>query len=158
MKYTAKSPKSLDEHHTHFILVDDGSTGEFGKEIELRAKLEECIGKFSIICLLFKHYWNNKLLWWRNMERLFLEVLMSFEVLKDRNFEKLYTYFTPAIWPAHFTRLFSIPKLMGTPNLVCGLVLPKTFNENWFKLMMPSLWRHGCIFKNDVIIAVTSWM
>jgi len=30
----------LDPNHTHFILVDDGSKGEYGKEIELRASLE----------------------------------------------------------------------------------------------------------------------
>ena len=32
---------SLDSNHTHFILVDDGSENQFGKEIEFRAKLEE---------------------------------------------------------------------------------------------------------------------
>ena len=46
VQYTFKDKQSLDEHHTHFILVDDGSVNEFGKEIELRAKLEKCIGKF----------------------------------------------------------------------------------------------------------------
>ena len=30
----------LDPNHTHFILVDDGSEGQFGKEIEFRAHLE----------------------------------------------------------------------------------------------------------------------
>ena len=30
----------LDPNHTHFILVDDGSQGNFGKEIEFRAHLE----------------------------------------------------------------------------------------------------------------------
>lgn len=30
----------LDPNHTHFILVDDGSEGLFGKEIEFRAHLE----------------------------------------------------------------------------------------------------------------------
>jgi hypothetical protein len=30
----------LDPNHTHFILVDDGSEGQFGKEIEFRALLE----------------------------------------------------------------------------------------------------------------------
>lgn len=34
---------SLDPHHTHFILVDDGSVREFGREIEFRAKLENLI-------------------------------------------------------------------------------------------------------------------
>ncbi len=28
----------LDPNHTHFILVDDGSEGQFGKEIEFRGK------------------------------------------------------------------------------------------------------------------------
>ena len=32
---------SLDSNHTNFILVDDGSEDQFGKEIEFRAKLEE---------------------------------------------------------------------------------------------------------------------
>ena len=31
----------LDPNHTHFILVDDGSVGEFGKEQVLRGKLEK---------------------------------------------------------------------------------------------------------------------
>ncbi|XP_076821168.1 transient receptor potential cation channel subfamily M member-like 2 isoform X1 [Clavelina lepadiformis] len=50
---------SLDKHHSHFILVDDGSKGEFGKEIELRARLESQIAHFRqngeavpIVCLL----------------------------------------------------------------------------------------------------------
>ena len=30
----------LDPNHTHFILVDDGSEGQFGKEITFRAKFE----------------------------------------------------------------------------------------------------------------------
>lgn len=30
----------LDPNHTHFILVDDGSNGRFGVEIEFRAHLE----------------------------------------------------------------------------------------------------------------------
>lgn len=30
----------LDPNHTHFVLVDDGSEGNFGKEIEFRAHLE----------------------------------------------------------------------------------------------------------------------
>ena len=35
----------LDPNHTHFILVDDGSCGVFGKEIEFRAKLENELRK-----------------------------------------------------------------------------------------------------------------
>lgn len=30
----------MDPNHTHFILVDDGSVGSFGKEIEFRTRLE----------------------------------------------------------------------------------------------------------------------
>ena len=30
----------LDPNHSHFILVDDGSQGQFGKEIEFRNQLE----------------------------------------------------------------------------------------------------------------------
>ena len=45
VNYTCDRYNSLDEHHTHFILVDDGSTDKFGKEIELRAKLEKYIGE-----------------------------------------------------------------------------------------------------------------
>ena len=33
-------PVYLDPNHTHFILVDDGSDDQFGKEIEFRAHLE----------------------------------------------------------------------------------------------------------------------
>ncbi|XP_072020968.1 transient receptor potential cation channel subfamily M member 2-like [Amphiura filiformis] len=33
----------LDPNHTHFILVDDGSEGKYGVEVQLRAKLEETI-------------------------------------------------------------------------------------------------------------------
>ena len=33
----------LDYNHTHFILVDDGTTNKAGGEIEFRAKLEEYI-------------------------------------------------------------------------------------------------------------------
>jgi hypothetical protein len=32
----------LDNHHSHFILVDDGSEDKFGVEIELRGQLETC--------------------------------------------------------------------------------------------------------------------
>jgi transient receptor potential cation channel subfamily M member 2 len=37
----------LDPFHTHFLLVDDGTTGKFGVEIEFRAKLEAEIAKRS---------------------------------------------------------------------------------------------------------------
>ena len=35
----------LDMNHTHFILVDDGSENQFGKEIEFRANLENELRK-----------------------------------------------------------------------------------------------------------------
>ncbi|XP_047456105.1 transient receptor potential cation channel subfamily M member 2 [Mugil cephalus] len=33
----------LDNNHTHFLLVDNGTHGEYGVEIELRSRLEKCI-------------------------------------------------------------------------------------------------------------------
>ncbi|KAM8855420.1 transient receptor potential cation channel subfamily M member 2 isoform 2-T2 [Spinachia spinachia] len=33
----------LDNNHTHFLLVDDGTQGNYGVEIELRSSLERCI-------------------------------------------------------------------------------------------------------------------
>uniref|UniRef100_A0A3B3CWT1 Transient receptor potential cation channel, subfamily M, member 2 n=1 Tax=Oryzias melastigma TaxID=30732 RepID=A0A3B3CWT1_ORYME len=33
----------LDKNHTHFLLVDDGTHGQYGVEIELRSCLEKCI-------------------------------------------------------------------------------------------------------------------
>ncbi|KAM3607705.1 uncharacterized protein V6R79_012295 [Siganus canaliculatus] len=33
----------LDNNHTHFLLVDDGTHGNYGVEIELRTRLEKCI-------------------------------------------------------------------------------------------------------------------
>ncbi|KAM4559363.1 transient receptor potential cation channel subfamily M member 2 [Odontesthes bonariensis] len=33
----------LDNNHTHFLLVDDGTNERYGVEIELRSKLEQCI-------------------------------------------------------------------------------------------------------------------
>ena len=46
----------LDPNHTHFILVDDGSNGIYGKEIEFRAKFENELrkGKSTI------HYKNSR--------------------------------------------------------------------------------------------------
>uniref|UniRef100_A0A1A7X7P7 Transient receptor potential cation channel, subfamily M, member 2 n=1 Tax=Iconisemion striatum TaxID=60296 RepID=A0A1A7X7P7_9TELE len=35
----------LDNNHTHFLLVDDGTHGRYGVEIELRTSLEKCIGR-----------------------------------------------------------------------------------------------------------------
>lgn len=45
----------LDPNHTHFILVDDGSEGKFGKEIKFRAQLEAELRKGKPL----KHYENN---------------------------------------------------------------------------------------------------
>ena len=35
----------LDHNHTHFIMVDDGTEGHFGKEIEFRAQLERYLSE-----------------------------------------------------------------------------------------------------------------
>lgn len=35
----------LDNNHTHFILVDDGTINKFGGEIKFRASLENCISQ-----------------------------------------------------------------------------------------------------------------
>ncbi|KAM6934197.1 transient receptor potential cation channel subfamily M member 2 [Xenentodon cancila] len=35
----------LDNNHTHFLLVDDGTHGHYGVEIELRTLLEKCISR-----------------------------------------------------------------------------------------------------------------
>ncbi|XP_067370897.1 transient receptor potential cation channel subfamily M member 2 isoform X3 [Channa argus] len=35
----------LDNNHTHFLLVDDGTQGHYGVEIELRSRLEKCISR-----------------------------------------------------------------------------------------------------------------
>ncbi len=48
----------LDPNHTHFILVDDGSEGHFGKEIEFRAHLEAELRKGRSL----KHYENRRIL------------------------------------------------------------------------------------------------
>uniref|UniRef100_A0A671Z495 Transient receptor potential cation channel, subfamily M, member 2 n=1 Tax=Sparus aurata TaxID=8175 RepID=A0A671Z495_SPAAU len=48
----------LDNNHTHFLLVDDGTQGQYGVEIELRSRLEKCIaGKQSgvtipVVCVV----------------------------------------------------------------------------------------------------------
>ena len=36
---------SLDQHHTHFVMVDDGRVGKFQGEIEVRSKLESALAK-----------------------------------------------------------------------------------------------------------------
>ena len=35
----------LDNNHTHFILVDDGTINKYGGEISFRASLENCISR-----------------------------------------------------------------------------------------------------------------
>ena len=40
---------TLNPNHSHFILVDDGSEGRFGKEIEFRSKLEAELRKGKFI-------------------------------------------------------------------------------------------------------------
>uniref|UniRef100_A0A3Q3L2S9 Transient receptor potential cation channel, subfamily M, member 2 n=1 Tax=Labrus bergylta TaxID=56723 RepID=A0A3Q3L2S9_9LABR len=35
----------LDNNHSHFLLVDDGTHGNYGVEIELRSRLEKCISR-----------------------------------------------------------------------------------------------------------------
>lgn len=42
-----KGPR-LDPNHTHFILVDDGTTGNFGVEIKLRSRLEKEISEQKV--------------------------------------------------------------------------------------------------------------
>ena len=38
----------IDNNHSHFILVDDGTEGSYGGEIQLRAKLQNCIAAKKI--------------------------------------------------------------------------------------------------------------
>ena len=50
----SKPPKglaALDKNHSHFILVDDGTENEYGKEIKFRAAFEAylCLFIFSFI-------------------------------------------------------------------------------------------------------------
>lgn len=35
----------LDNNHTHFLLVDNGTQGRYGVEIELRTRLEKCVSR-----------------------------------------------------------------------------------------------------------------
>ena len=37
----------LDSNHSHFILVDNGTEGKYGVEIDLRSKIEEAIMKLK---------------------------------------------------------------------------------------------------------------
>ena len=47
--YSADSSDSsktdLDQNHSHFILVDNGTMGQYGTEIELRSRVEGAISK-----------------------------------------------------------------------------------------------------------------
>ncbi|XP_077993758.1 transient receptor potential cation channel subfamily M member 2-like isoform X2 [Glandiceps talaboti] len=49
VRYLVEDPvgleASLDPNHSHFILVDNGSSGSYGTEIELRGKLERAISE-----------------------------------------------------------------------------------------------------------------
>ena len=47
----------LDPNHTHFIFVDDGSEGQFGKEIEFRAHLEAELRRGKSL----KYYENKRI-------------------------------------------------------------------------------------------------
>jgi transient receptor potential cation channel subfamily M protein 2 len=47
---------SLDQNHTHFLLVDDGSEEQYGKEITFRAMLEQEI----ILGKCLEHYKGNE--------------------------------------------------------------------------------------------------
>ncbi|XP_048256759.1 transient receptor potential cation channel subfamily M member 2-like isoform X1 [Haliotis rufescens] len=42
---TGSGSTSLDHNHTHFILVDDGTSGKYGAEIKFRTKLESFISR-----------------------------------------------------------------------------------------------------------------
>ncbi|XP_060069972.1 transient receptor potential cation channel subfamily M member 2-like [Ylistrum balloti] len=47
--YSAATNKAfLNPNHTHFILVDDGSNDQFGKEIAFRAEIEQAIANMTI--------------------------------------------------------------------------------------------------------------
>ena len=47
MSYKRKAQESetvhLNPYHTHFLLIDDGSTNQFGKEIEWRSRFETIV-------------------------------------------------------------------------------------------------------------------
>ena len=45
ISYSSDDALSLDLNHNFFVLVDDGSSNQFGKEIEFRAKLERQIAQ-----------------------------------------------------------------------------------------------------------------
>ena len=38
----------IDNNHSHFLLVDDGTEGEYGGEIAFRARLQNCLANKEI--------------------------------------------------------------------------------------------------------------
>ena len=38
----------IDNNHSHFILVDDGTVGQYGREIKFRASFENCLANKEI--------------------------------------------------------------------------------------------------------------
>ena len=46
-KYTARGEAYLAAYHSHFILVDDGTSG-YEKELALRAKLEQALSSIML--------------------------------------------------------------------------------------------------------------
>ena len=60
----------LDNNHTHFVLVDDGTINKYGGEISFRATLENCIsrkqmakscGENSHLHFAYHHHAQSKL-------------------------------------------------------------------------------------------------
>ncbi len=51
---------SLDSNHNHFLLVDDGSRYEYGKEIEFRVNLEDELRKGKSIFYYRKYFTERK--------------------------------------------------------------------------------------------------
>ena len=52
----------IDNNHSHFILVDDGTVGKYGGEIEWRANLQNCIAAQKIPrskCVIDVSYCSN---------------------------------------------------------------------------------------------------
>ena len=39
---------NLDNNHSHFLLVDDGTEGKYGGEIDFRLSLQKCLAKTEI--------------------------------------------------------------------------------------------------------------
>lgn len=40
----------LDNNHSHYILVDNGTINQYGVEISFRANLENCIARKTMLC------------------------------------------------------------------------------------------------------------